>query len=305
MKKFWVGFFIVAVCMVGAMACSAQMYENEVFGVSFSLSDNWTQAAFEGGVAYVHNESGIREESISFECVDMEGAFNMEVVDDSVLLEFCEEMYSDWALAESLREQNDAFVTVKTNYLDTRHETHNGIDFFRYEKMYTASAFGYHDAVFYEILYTTAYNNKMYFFTYSRPTEDNHFDDINAMLNSVVLDRISITINGEFIYPDSDPYILSGRTLVPIRAVAEKMGYSVSWDAENEIVTLLSLSDDTILHFGIGESVALKNMEEEIPLEVPALIVGSRTYLPLRAVAEAMEANVDWNSAERQVIIQK
>ena len=39
--------------------------------------------------------------------------------------------------------------------------------------------------------------------------------------------------------------------------------------------------------------------------DVPAKIYSDRTYLPLRAVAEAMSANVQWNDTERAVMITK
>ena len=47
----------------------------------------------------------------------------------------------------------------------------------------------------------------------------------------------------------------------------------------------------------------MKNLSKKIELDVPAIIVGGRTYLPLRAVAEAMDAKVNWNGDERIVEI--
>ena len=115
------------------------------------------------------------------------------------------------------------------------------------------------------------------------------------------LGKIKIVIDGARIYPDSDPIIIDGRTLVPIRAVAEKMGYSVGWDAENQIVSLVN--PDNMLHFQIDTNVALRNIETEIPLDVAPMIINNRTYLPLRAVTEAMDASVNWESNTKTVII--
>ncbi|MEE0409579.1 MAG: copper amine oxidase N-terminal domain-containing protein, partial [Clostridia bacterium] len=50
---------------------------------------------------------------------------------------------------------------------------------------------------------------------------------------------------------------------------------------------------------------ALKNGYKEIPLDVQPIIFDDRTYLPLRAVAEAMNADVNWNGNTRTVEIWK
>ena len=46
----------------------------------------------------------------------------------------------------------------------------------------------------------------------------------------------------------------------------------------------------------------LKN-DEEITLDVPAQVVNDRTMIPLRAVAEALDAKVDWVGELRRVVI--
>ena len=97
--------------------------------------------------------------------------------------------------------------------------------------------------------------------------------------------------------------IVEERTLVPIRAVAEEMGYRVSWDGANQVVTMTD--GYTTLKFQIGNYTAYKNGYKEIPLDVPPIIFDDRTYLPLRAVAEAMNADVNWNGNTRTVEIWK
>ena len=64
-----------------------------------------------------------------------------------------------------------------------------------------------------------------------------------------------------------DIVALKGRTLVPIRAIAEEMGYNVSWDGETEIVTMENPLSGTILKFAIGSYDAQKNNSEEILLD--------------------------------------
>ena len=42
---------------------------------------------------------------------------------------------------------------------------------------------------------------------------------------------------------------------------------------------------------------------EEKPLDVPAMIYGERTLVPVRAVSEALSCNVDWIGEENTVVI--
>jgi hypothetical protein len=48
---------------------------------------------------------------------------------------------------------------------------------------------------------------------------------------------ITIVVNGQKIVSDVPPVIVDGRTLVPIRVVAEALDFEVSWDSEFEIAT--------------------------------------------------------------------
>ncbi len=301
---------IVSIAMVIGLILSlsitgfAQTIDNKEYGISFTLSDDWTNKSDDDGIAFDYRWNGY--EYIYINAVDNDIAYSMELIDEKVLKDLCKEMHSDWNLASNLRKaNNNAFVTVKTNSEIENYEYYNDTKYYRYEKAYTASAIGYYDMSFYLTTYVTAKNGKIYLFTYERNNDANHFSDFVNVLNNVSFKNgeVKIEIDGERIYPDTAPMLIDGRTLVPIRAVAEKMGYSVAWDNENQLVILTSSNGKTILHFEIGSNIALKNLSKKIELDVPAIIVGGRTYLPLRAVAEAMDAKVNWNGDERIVEI--
>jgi len=49
---------------------------------------------------------------------------------------------------------------------------------------------------------------------------------------------IRLIVNGREISPDVAPQLADGRTLVPIRWVAEALGADVQWDAKNRLVTI-------------------------------------------------------------------
>jgi hypothetical protein len=108
-----------------------------------------------------------------------------------------------------------------------------------------------------------------------------------------------IKVNGEkVIFPDGQPFIESGRTLVPVRFIAEALGHKVDWIQETRTVTI----DDGEILLPIGSTTATVN-GETVTLDVPAKLLESRTYVPLRFISENLDCTVDWFNANRSIII--
>jgi hypothetical protein len=119
--------------------------------------------------------------------------------------------------------------------------------------------------------------------------------------------EITVTLDGVPIEFDVAPAIINGRTLVPARAVFEAMGFEVEWNERSQRVRISNTGQTLtiILPVGIAE-MFVSNMEgitERILLDVPAQIVNGRTLVPLRAIAEATGAHVEWNASTRTVQI--
>jgi len=112
--------------------------------------------------------------------------------------------------------------------------------------------------------------------------------------------EISVKLNGEAIAFDVQPQIVEGRTMVPMRAIFEALGASVEWD--NATRTVTSSKDDITIKLTIGEKTLYKN-GTAVELDVPGMIVDSRTLVPVRAISEAYECEVEWEAATRTVLI--
>jgi hypothetical protein len=56
------------------------------------------------------------------------------------------------------------------------------------------------------------------------------------------------------------------------------------------------------IHLYIGKNEALI-MDQPTTMDAPPLIVGGRTYVPLRFISEAFGAEIDWNSKEQRITI--
>ncbi|MCD8048359.1 MAG: hypothetical protein LUG52_01935 [Clostridia bacterium] len=62
-------------------------------------------------------------------------------------------------------------------------------------------------------------------------------DDDKILL---VIGSATAKLDGNEYALDTEPVIINGRTMLPIRFIAESFGYNVAWDNENQIVTISS-----------------------------------------------------------------
>ncbi len=103
---------------------------------------------------------------------------------------------------------------------------------------------------------------------------------------------------------DVAPYINeNGRTMLPLRALANALGVTDSqiiWsDAEHSVVIF---KGDATLKVVIGQMFFNKN-GVLVPMDTKAVIMNSRTFLPLRAMGEALGATITWDEATRTVTV--
>ncbi len=114
-------------------------------------------------------------------------------------------------------------------------------------------------------------------------------------------DDIQVYVDGNIVNFDTKPVIQNSRTLVPFRAVFEALGAEVSWN--NDTQQVRAKKDNTEISFVIGEKVLLINQKNTIIMEVRPQIMSGRSMVPLRAVSEALNAEVNWDNDERIITI--
>ena len=140
--------------------------------------------------------------------------------------------------------------------------------------------------------------NNQYSFTMPANTVnvDVILKDANYDLRIVMqINSKNILQNTDYVTSDVAPVIVDNRTMVPIRIVTELLGGTADWDAETRTVTLQ-----------INGKILSMVIDEEIPgFGTSAVIIDSRTYVPIRYVAEKLGANVEWIEAAQQIVIEK
>ncbi|MDF2628354.1 MAG: copper amine oxidase domain protein, partial [Symbiobacteriaceae bacterium] len=106
---------------------------------------------------------------------------------------------------------------------------------------------------------------------------------------------VRVYLDGTEVHFDVDPVLENGRTLVPIRALSEALGFTVTWDETENLVSLTR--DGTTIVLWIDSTKVLVDSKES-HLEVPTRIVNGRTMVPLRFISEALGSHIAWDNEQ-------
>lgn len=138
--------------------------------------------------------------------------------------------------------------------------------------------------------------------TYANEYADNH----NILFYSIgPSEEILVRVDGEYVDFDQPPTIVNDRTLVPVRAIFESMGITVDWNPVTRTVS--ANRGNTAISMVIDTNVINKTVDgtiSTVEIDVPAMIIGNRTMVPARAIAESFGASVNWDGKTRTVIVQ-
>lgn len=116
----------------------------------------------------------------------------------------------------------------------------------------------------------------------------------NNMPSYTLSQPITIHVDGKYIPSDVDPTIRSGRTMVPLRAAGEALGAQVTWDQGTQTAT--AIKDNRAVQFRLNSKTYYVNGQTQYT-DIAPTIINSRTLLPLRVFAEALNAAVFWDQS--------
>lgn len=129
--------------------------------------------------------------------------------------------------------------------------------------------------------------------------------------NVTQLNVVQITLEGKPITSDVPAVVQTtedggGRTLVPVRLVAEQLGAEVLWMADTRQAIILYGDNTIILTLGSAQAVvngATVTLPDGVPASVIKVDGAERTVVPLRFVSEQLGAVVDWDQENMTVAI--
>lgn len=117
---------------------------------------------------------------------------------------------------------------------------------------------------------------------------------------SAASNNVSVVLDGTELSFDVAPQIINGRTMVPMRKIFEEMGATVRWFDETQ--TVRAVQSICFVQATINDNVMTVNGTPKI-LDVPPMLKDGRTLVPVRFIAEAFGAKVEWQSESATVYI--
>ena len=118
-------------------------------------------------------------------------------------------------------------------------------------------------------------------------------------------ENITVMLNGQAMDFDVAPIIQNDRVLVPMRAIFEELHCSVDYtDIDGKQIITAKLNENNSIGLVIG-SDEMQIHNKKIKLDTAPIIVNDRTLVPLRAVSEAFDYDVNWDGDTKTVTISK
>ncbi|MZP30409.1 DUF1343 domain-containing protein [Heliobacterium undosum] len=116
-----------------------------------------------------------------------------------------------------------------------------------------------------------------------------------------LIEPIRVVVDGREVPFDSAPYLdRNDRVMVPLRAIVEALGASVTWNGATGTITVEKAGNRSL--FTVGSPSAVIQGEKK-RLDAAPVILGARTMIPARYVTEAVGGAVEWDGARRTVIV--
>jgi hypothetical protein len=135
---------------------------------------------------------------------------------------------------------------------------------------------------------------------YDNPRDINNYKEFARLWRHRHKEKVICFAFGRKMEFDVPPQIVNGRTLMPIRAIAQKLGAGVDWNPKTRTITIRK--GDKVIVLAVDKPNARVN-GKLVKLDVPPKIINNRTMIPLRFVAENLDVNVTWVAEAQTVVI--
>jgi N-acetylmuramoyl-L-alanine amidase len=112
----------------------------------------------------------------------------------------------------------------------------------------------------------------------------------------------SIYLDGARIGESAEPRIVSGHTMVPVRVIAEEIGYDVQWIGDTKQVRISN--GVSLIVLTVDQDRAVVDGADRT-LTRPPYIDKGVTYVPLRFVGEQLGLKVRWDQGTKTVFLER
>lgn len=108
------------------------------------------------------------------------------------------------------------------------------------------------------------------------------------------------TVSGSYKEASEAPYVKNGYTMLPVRALAESLGLSSSWDSQNKTATFTNSTKVAVVE--LGKNTMIVN-GTPIGLSTPAELKNGVTMIELRGLASAFGVDIEWNGSQKTATV--
>ena len=134
-----------------------------------------------------------------------------------------------------------------------------------------------------------------------------NFNKVNITATYTRQVRIMLQVGNDHCYVndtdyklDAAPFIKNGRVMVPVRFVSEALGFNVEWDQIFKIVSIYM--DNKRIRLQVG-TITADLFGKAVSLDSPPVVANSRTFVPLRFIAENFGSSISWDESLKVVRI--
>ena len=135
---------------------------------------------------------------------------------------------------------------------------------------------------------------------------------------------VSVYVNGQRLAKNGE--VVSGSTLVPMRAIFEALGATVQYFGDTQTISAFDPTTNKIMSMTVNDknmfcadnsefskyasnptSQATINfvLEHTSVVSVPPTVISGNTMVPVRVVSESLNCKVDWNGKTQTVTINR
>lgn len=114
--------------------------------------------------------------------------------------------------------------------------------------------------------------------------------------------EIIVLYNGNKIDYTTPPVMVDNRVLVPMRMTFKAFNRYIIWDEKTQTIKTEESYGQANIELQIGNKTLKKN-DKIVKMDVAPQLINDTTYIPLRAVSEAFDADIKWNEKLNCVII--
>lgn len=111
--------------------------------------------------------------------------------------------------------------------------------------------------------------------------------------------KVALRLNGASLVGDMPAVLLNGRTMAPLRLLAEALGAEVEWVQDTAQVIVRQENRTVVLTLG-SHIAYINGTAKPMPDQIPALMMSyrgkGRTMVPLRFFSETLGCKVEWDA---------